>query len=254
VLRVFIFTEERNPQMTRNQGGTMSRTLAVIAVSLMVGLTFGHSTAQERPVQGQSESRLGLIKRVDFGMPPIGSVMAYAGPWNAQMETQTGWMLCDGRMLKPEMHGQLIKLFNDSKLNAKNAPDYRGYFLRGFDASPFQGPAKVDAARSLGSRQEDTTRLPRTNKFKTGGDHDGQHIHASDVPNAVKHKLAKANKQGTVAGGHVMDNTEVAPLTEINLQFGEDVGPGGHGHEIMSGGDMETRPKNISVNWIIRFR
>ena len=45
----------------------------------------------------------GLTRATEFQMlcnPPVGSVVAFAGPWDHEKEKRTGWMLCNGRQLK----------------------------------------------------------------------------------------------------------------------------------------------------------
>jgi hypothetical protein len=69
--------------------------------------------------------------------PPVGSVVAYAGAWPPKKgegglwtEDELGWILCDGRDITPPQFAELR-----TALGAANAPDYRGYFLRGLDTS-----------------------------------------------------------------------------------------------------------------------
>ena len=72
---------------------------------------------------------------------PIGSIVAYAGPIDREEfeSTNSGWMLCDGRLLN-RSDPALAALFTaigfawgGDGAGRFNLPDLRGYFLRGVD-------------------------------------------------------------------------------------------------------------------------
>jgi hypothetical protein len=156
------------------------------------------------------------------GVPP-GTIAAYWG-----YAPPPGWLLC---------HGQLIPAGSeyDSLRNivGPNVPDLRGLFLRGRNEGRADGWGDP-SERPLGWLQEDATRIPHQ-PFTT--DVKGNHNHG-DV---LYHYTATHN------GG--------TGQRDIHWNVRYTTGPyaGNHSHLITGGGDSETRPKNICVNWIIKY-
>src|SRR4029078_5217359 len=69
----------------------------------------------------------GIIERVEkleSNSPPVGTVMAFAGPWPPpghsleQWEKERGWLLCDGRTFELGKFPELDKLYEGT--NGKN--------------------------------------------------------------------------------------------------------------------------------------
>ncbi|MCS7304160.1 MAG: tail fiber protein [Thermoguttaceae bacterium] len=63
-------------------------------------------TQASRPVQIAQQGLLNALVRLELTSPPIGTVMAFAGPWPPKKpdgtqwtEQELGWLLCDGRAL-----------------------------------------------------------------------------------------------------------------------------------------------------------
>jgi len=112
-------------------------------------------------------------------------------------------------------------------------PDLRGAYLRGAGASA----AGWGAAGNLpGARQEDSTALPKVN-FTGQANNDGAHTHTSVV----------APNRGS-GGGVTWDGGNIGaspPNTGVS---------GAHTHTVTvnGGGDLETRPKSVFVDWIIK--
>ena len=85
----------------------------------------------------------------------VGAVTAFAGPWPPEgvdvnnipwTEDSLGWILCDGRSLADAKYDGLRRVLKRNK-----APNYQGYFLRGFNHG-HDGP---DTGRALGDIQGD---------------------------------------------------------------------------------------------------
>jgi microcystin-dependent protein len=142
-----------------------------------------------------------------------------------------GWMVCDGRALEPskypELFGTIGYLYGESDGNFK-LPDYRGLFLRGVDSGAGMDP-------DAGSRQ-----TPRGGRGSARGVGSAQcdalqnHVHPYEaVPVA-------ATSEGGDAGG--------TPGTR--QQTGEPLSPDGSTART----SLETRPRNMYVNYIIRYR
>lgn len=151
---------------------------------------------------------------------PAGAVMAFA------METvPSGWLECEGQAVSRTTYAALFTTISDDYGNGDgsttfNLPDYRGYFLRGWDNAAGTDP---DAA-SRTDRGDSTT-----------GDEVGteqgvavqSHSHTSYVWNS---------NQGTATNG--------VRRGDASTQ---------HGRTTSSDGASETRPKNIGVRYCIKY-
>lgn len=139
---------------------------------------------------------------------------------------QQGWMLCDGRKLKasayPELFAALGYLYGGAS-DDFCIPDYRGLFLRGNDAGSGMdpdaasrvGPTGTGTVNGVGSYQCDAMQT-HTHTYK-----------------AVT--LAAVSQSGNAAGQASGDLETTVPNKPARLT-------------------SETRPKNLSINYIIKFR
>ncbi|WP_081881896.1 phage tail protein [Nitrosococcus oceani] len=191
---------------------------------------------------------------------PIGTVCSFAGqvipvsgtlndiwkdshcPTTTPVKTQTldapivsieaqGWMLCDGRWLTKEQYPELFAVLgylygqstNNSGQSTFRLPDYRGLFLRGFDAgagmdpdaSERMGPTGAAKQNVVGSRQCDALQ---------------DHTHPYQITNP-----AGVSQTGQAAG-----------TSQVTRKTGSPNDP--------ARSATETRPRNIAVNYIIRYR
>lgn len=182
------------------------------------------------------------------GPVPVGTVLAFTGE-----RVPEGWLLADGRSLRrsdwPALyraigtsHGEGVSTLGVKEADF-NLPDYRGRFLRGVDlaedgrrlnadvAADARAPARAgtgNAGNRVGSYQPDGTALPRDplEPFRT-------------VVRVAAAAGAPTPGRGTGA-----------------LRAGTPLAPGGDDPRtqkyLLTGGDAETRPKNVAVRWIIR--
>lgn len=175
----------------------------------------------------------------ELGMP-VGTIIAFAGPADRFRGRATEWLLCDGTELASSEHQDLFHVIQYSYGGGNGrfkVPDLRGVFLRGLD-SP-QGPNSSagkdsEPARAVGSYQGDSTKLPN-NAFRTSAA--GKHSHRFHV--------VSDDKGGT--DDHVAVGDPIA-----DRGWHETSGDGDHDHVVNSGGDTETRPKNIAINYYIK--
>lgn len=185
------------------------------------------------------------------GPVAVGTVVAFAGA-----QVPDGWLPADGRALARAAWPDLFAVLDTShgsgvsplgeKVGDFNLPDYRGRFLRGLDllvAGEASG-ADPDATRRLparagrgnrgnrvGSYQADATAFPRD---------PGQPFRVSPaIP------LLASGMAGEAFSGSTVGQRGSLALTRAS--------PSAHEHRI-TGGDAETRPKNVSVQWIVRAR
>jgi len=180
-------------------------------------------------------------------MTMIGMVMAFAG---RQDKVPDGWIPCDGRALsRTGVHAQLfdaIGILHGAGDGATtfNVPDFRGYFLRGVAGSSgvdkglaTRIPGPGGSANEAGSLQSSATAPPRT-AFHTSTIGDHQHGDPTWNGQPGPYELATVNR----GFGSCDYGAQSAPTTPA----------GGHAHEVVGGGDEETRPINKYVHWLIQ--
>lgn len=178
--------------------------------------------------------------------PPIGSVTAYAGPWpgpateRTAFEEKMGWMLCDGRILEKASYLPLFASIGFTYGNPANAgvrfylPDYRGRFLRGVTGPP-------DAGTDISMR--DPERDGRGAMFEHGSAGNLVGSVQEDAYKSHTHRIGNRVSFTAVSGGFFESTANPAP--EYASRGSHVTGPDG---------GPETRPKNVYVNWIIRFK
>lgn len=175
--------------------------------------------------------------------PPVGAICAYAGGVAPDkqdpelphpiLETQ-GWMLCDGRYLRVAAYPQLFAVLGylygkqESATGGDNLfriPDYRGLFLRGVDDGADKdpdvrsrtGPPGADAViGGVGSLEQDALQT---------------HTHPYDATSASAISSAGPTAAAPPAGKSNTGDPNTPARTST-----------------------ETRPINVAVNYIIRFR
>jgi microcystin-dependent protein len=137
-----------------------------------------------------------------------------------------GWMVCDGRSLEatryPELFGVLGYLYG-GKDGTFSLPDYRGLFLRGVDAGSGMDP--------------DTSQRTATQGGSTAGVGSMQ----CDALQTHQHNYeavpVAATSEGGDAGGAPGTQTPTsAPVSPARVS------------------QNETRPKNVYVHYLIRYR
>ena len=152
---------------------------------------------------------------------PSGAVFYFAAS-----SAPTGYLTCDGSSISRTTYADLFAVvgttFGSVDGNTFNLPDLRGEFIRGFDDGK-----GTDSGRTFGSSQTDSTALPNT---PFGTSNPGNHNHSySDEKNG---------NGGGQGGGGANTGTVSTNKTTGNA--------GSHTHTI-TGGDSETRPRNIAL-------
>ncbi|MGB3313954.1 MAG: phage tail protein [Albidovulum sp.] len=194
-----------------------------------------------------------------FSAPPVGSVCPFAGqvdpvsgarnsiwanaacastgatpanpadaPLN-HLESQ-GWMLCDGRYLivnaYPELHAVIGSLYGDRTTGSDvefRIPDYRGLFLRGFDAGAGMDPDAKQRWDPTGNNTANVVGSLQCDAMQ-------EHTHNYDVT-----QPAAISQQGSAAGTSTTSKPTGAPNSPARTT-------------------TETRSRNVAVNYIIKFR
>jgi len=169
--------------------------------------------------------------------PPVGSILGFGGDTQEvsirQMLLADGWMACNGMSLLQGEYPELYEVIGTTYGGDSNnflLPDLRSFFIRGAGTSVNNSGNKISPG--IYSR-ESTTGKPLS-PFYT--DIAPNHTHTLKVPNR--------DDAYSTAG---------VSWTDYNTSAGQTNEAGNHLHTI-SGGDKETRPLNLSVDYIIRFK
>jgi microcystin-dependent protein len=152
---------------------------------------------------------------------PVGTIIAFAGS-----TAPPGWLACDGAPI-PAVHTELIAVLGNSW--GGGLPNLTNAFLRG-----------SGSGRAVGSDQVQATAMP-TNKFVATTSEKGIHNH--DVKFIDKELVA------VLGPGEL-----VSEITSFGGNYSGTRSAGAHTHDVtISGGDVETRPKNKAVLYIIKY-
>ena len=171
---------------------------------------------------------------------PIGTIMPFAGDvTNDAMIaylSSKGWLPCTGNPIPvatyPELYQAIGNTYGGDSQNFA-LPDLRGYFVQGVDYSG-------QATGGVGTTQPYTTRLPRNTQLPFTTDSQGQHRHtAPNLPDTYGECLIVAGWDMAEWNANQLELTTAA---------------GAHTHTIDAGGDLETRPLNVNVDYIIKFQ
>ncbi|MDD3436050.1 MAG: phage tail protein, partial [Candidatus Gastranaerophilales bacterium] len=164
------------------------------------------------------------------GSVPVGTVVAYVGSI-----APSGWLLCNGAEISRS--GPYANLFaligvaygTGNGTTTFNIPDLRGYFIRGLDSRA--NASAIDkyftenaSARPLGSPQADAVI---------------EHIHKTIV----------TGQGGLTTASSGNDFTSDGPVN-IPIDTGNPLDPTNTAIVISK---TETRPKNIAMNYIIKY-
>jgi len=213
---------------------------------------------------------------------PAGAMMAYGGA-----TAPNGWLMCDGSVVNRATHADLFAAIGTAYgagdgSTTFHLPDMRGRFARGVSGGSGGDPnaAQRTASNSggntgnaVGSLQQIATARPTT-AFTSNTT--GNHSHSSGSAGAHSHSTSSGGTHqhfgGMRADGGSTFSTEPENGTGASLgllaipeggshthttntviSHTHSIGTtGNHSHSITGGGDSETRPVNVYVNWIIK--
>jgi microcystin-dependent protein len=176
----------------------------------------------DAPTDGQTNAPLqALANRTQYlynRLLPVGSVLPYVGE-----TAPTGFLVCNGASINRTTYAELFDVcgtnFGTVNSTSFNLPDLRGAFVRGWDNGAGIDPdAASRTATSLGGATGDNI----------GTEQDGAlEAHTHTIPTSV----------GLIGSLVAEENS--------NQQVGSNLDTG-------STGGSETRPFNISMNYIIK--
>ena len=197
---------------------------------------------------------------------PPGLVAAFAGP-----VVPAGWLPCDGSAVSRSNYAALFTAIgtvhgSGDGASTFNLPDYRGRFLRGVDGGSGRDPDSAlrasageggNSGDKVGTLQSSATGLPRT---------------GYSLSSAGMHNHSGLTGTESIVGGVEASEFVFYNVVPAGTYFGFNPGAGyyfartgdnglGHVHSVQSdgthvhtvtGGDSETRPVNVYVQYIIK--
>lgn len=190
----------------------------------------------------------------------VGAVVAYAGNIDGNIHEELlekGWLLCDGSEVSRVTFADLFERLGRGRIygrgdgaNTFNLPDYRGYFLRGVD-NPDDVGGRPAAGRDKGLNER---KIPSTNEpYSLAGSTQNATTALPVIPFLTSQN---GNHRHSTTGSDITDGPSfdhTGLRIGLNPHKGENTSENGeHSHTISSGGDAETRPINMSVNWLIK--
>lgn len=162
---------------------------------------------------------------------PVGTIVASVlSPTDFLKYYGSNWVVADGRQV-----GTDTKYYE--LVGKREIPDIRGRFLRGLDLKAGIDP-QMD--RKAGDHQDDSTKIPDSFVLSQG-----KHVHILEIANVVTTKHAHFD------GGSSFWTRE-SPHHTDEVKFKVPINESGTHMHTLSGGDAETRPKNISVYFYIK--
>ena len=164
----------------------------------------------------ESKSTVDFISYINEASP-VGVVNAFYGA-----SAPSGWLICDGTSFATATYPNL-----QAFLGSNTLPDLRGYFLRGLDTT---GLIDTQVGRTLKSIQADAF---------------GSHTHTNTVSNGLSSITYTTDEDNDLKTNVVLSGNTTTASTMLQ-----------HSHTvtIANTGGLETRGKNVAVNYIIRAR
>ncbi|WP_097339777.1 phage tail protein [Escherichia coli] len=162
-------------------------------------------------------------------------------PWPSATPP-TGWLKCNGAAFSAEEYPELAKAYPTNKL-----PDLRGEFIRGWDDG-----RGVDAGRALLSLQDDSFEAHRHESFFYAGIYRKEtplkNLPSSDEMLTLSSTTNALSPDGIDATNSLIGNDDYNCLIEGNKNNKRTA----TGLSTSIVGAAETRPRNISFNYIVR--
>ncbi|OQW91578.1 MAG: hypothetical protein BWK79_16570 [Beggiatoa sp. IS2] len=206
-----------------------------------------------------------LEAKVNHQLIPTGTVIGYTGPLNAtirQQLQQVGWLMCDGSDYPiadyPALYQVIQSFYGPAAEKTFKVPDFRGIFLRGLDSDK-----GYDIARTLGSYQADANKThTHSGEIEPSGNHQHQAISqpAGDHQHLLEAKgywyTSKQKNERPAMTQEVDDNQKywTTPAGEHHHEITIEAN-GEHRHTLViaSQGEIEARPKNYPVIYLIKY-
>ena len=183
---------------------------------------------------------------------PVGTIVGYTGDMSQENKdylNQLGWLFCDGRHLSKTEYKELYERIGGAwglSQTTFDLPDLQGVFLRGVSGDSNRDPeANNRTSLHVGANEGNKVGSYQEDKFQ--GHKHKETSHSHKVPGVANNKedLAKGNNWGAPGKGSTETSTASCKIEEP-VKLDEVNGTPRYG--------QETRPKNVYVYWIIKYR
>lgn len=170
---------------------------------------------------------------------PIGTVVPFAGS-----VVPSGWMLCDGSAISRTTYAALFAVIGNSwgagdYTTTFNLPDMRGVFMRGLDGSAGNDPDKTSrTAIHAGGNTGNNVGSYQNDAFQG-------HYHYLHIPSLGDRSSLYT---GSYPGNHVGITKGIVADETYSITGARTDGTNGTPRT-----SSETRPKNVYVNYIIKY-
>jgi microcystin-dependent protein len=250
VLGNVIPTAPANAYLRVNAGenGIEARTAEQARADLGVVNRAGDTMTGALVLPGQNPTLENQATRKGYVDAIVAAVIAAANPPGkidafAMSSPPTGWLFCDGSAVSRTTYAALFDKIGTAHgigdgATTFNLPDYRGVFLRGFDAG-----RGLDPGRAFPSYQ---------------GDALGSHAHSGTTSSNGNHQHGTGGWGGQ-GGGISNDWRAGSSSNNYILQYGgtdmfvtNTSGAHNHTFDTTAVGGAETRPKNVAVYYCIK--
>jgi microcystin-dependent protein len=157
---------------------------------------------------------------------PSGAIIAFGG-----ISAPSGWLLCDGSAVSRTTYSNLFTAIGTAFGSGDgsttfNLPDFRGRFMRGLDGTANNDPDKASrSASNIGGNSGNNVGSLQGESFKN---HQHSLTYQTGAGNGNNITSSAGFYNGTGTGGQSLGNTD-------------------------NTGGNETRPKNVYVNYIIKY-
>jgi len=176
-----------------------------------------------------------LAQHVAEALNPPGTIVAFGGT-----NFPSGWILCDGRSISRSSYARLYDAigtnWGTSDALSFRVPDLRGLFLRGVDNSPLTGESGRDPERGI-----------RQSLYPGGSSSNNIGSFQFDAFATHRHRSQKFDNNK-----YLVDSFGTGPVANSNYNVDETGGSNPIVETDESGG-AETRPKNVYVNYMIKY-
>ena len=187
---------------------------------------------------------------------PVGTVVAFMGD---ETKVPDGWLVCDGSSIATNAKYVQLRSILGSTWGINKLPDLRGVFLRGVNSMGTNGTrtdiyADENAGRLVGEFQDDANK---------------EHLHSGTTNSAGSHdhtilKLPLDNQNGGAGNMATIgsSNGDDEQWADLPSTVGTPTSPSGsistegnhtHSFETDETGDVESRPVNAAVIYIIKY-
>jgi microcystin-dependent protein len=217
------------------------------------GLSMGLSPLGAVPYALEADTASNAAPGSSLSMyDPPGTVIAFAGAVGgaSNVPPPPGWLLCDGHAVSRTQYAKLFATLGTTHGEGDgsttfNLPDYRGYFLRGWDGGASRDPdANSRGAMAAGGATGNAIGSVQAGAFASHGHgvSDPGHSHGFFGGSPLAQNGHNTNTTGFNSGGLY------APMGYLG-----GITASGTGISIQANGAAENRPLNAYVAYLIKY-